>query len=236
MSALLEMRHVETCYGASQVLFDVSLDVNEGEFITLIGRNGMGKSTTVKTIMGMLAPRQGTVRFAGAQIQGLPSFRVARAGIGLVPEGRQIFPNLTVRENLVATASLRHAGKDPWTLDSVYRMFPWLQERQRNLGSSLSGGEQQMLAIGRALMTNPRLLILDEATEGLAPRVRVEIWRCLKGLKRSGLSLIVIDKNIGPLLSLADRHFILEKGRMVWSGGTVELRSRPDLLREYVGI
>jgi len=236
MSTLLEMRHVETCYGASQVLFDVSLDVNEGEFITLIGRNGMGKSTTVKTIMGMLAPRHGTVCFAGAQIQGLPSFRVARAGIGLVPEGRQIFPNLTVRENLVATASLRHAGKDPWTLDSVYRMFPWLQERQRNLGSSLSGGEQQMLAIGRALMTNPRLLILDEATEGLAPRVRVEIWRCLKGLKRSGLSLIVIDKNIGPLLSLADRHFILEKGRMVWSGGTVELRSRPDLLREYVGI
>ena len=236
MSALLEMRHVETCYGASQVLFDVSLDVNEGEFATLIGRNGMGKSTTVKTIMGMLAPRHGTVCFAGAQIQGLPSFRVARAGIGLVPEGRQIFPNLTVRENLVATASLRHAGKDPWTLDSVYRMFPWLQERQRNLGSSLSGGEQQMLAIGRALMTNPRLLILDEATEGLAPRVRVEIWRCLKGLKRSGLSLIVIDKNIGPLLSLADRHFILEKGRMVWSGGTVELRSRPDLLREYVGI
>ena len=236
MSTLLEMRHVETCYGASQVLFDVSLDVNEGEFATLIGRNGMGKSTTVKTIMGMLAPRHGTVCFAGAQIQGLPSFRVARAGIGLVPEGRQIFPNLTVRENLVATASLRHAGKDPWTLDSVYRMFPPLEERQRNLGSSLSGGEQQMLAIGRALMTNPRLLILDEATEGLAPRVRVEIWRCLKGLKRSGLSLIVIDKNIGPLLSLADRHFILEKGRMVWSGGTVELRSRPDLLREYVGI
>lgn len=236
MSALLEMRHVETCYGASQVLFDVSFDVNEGEFATLIGRNGMGKSTTVKTIMGMLAPRNGTVCFAGAQIQGLPSFRVARAGIGLVPEGRQIFPNLTVRENLVATASLRHAGKAPWTLDSVYRMFPWLEERQRNLGSALSGGEQQMLAIGRALMTNPRLLILDEATEGLAPRVRAEIWRCLKGLKRSGLSLIVIDKNIGPLLSLADRHFILEKGRMVWTGGTVELRSRPDLLREYVGI
>lgn len=236
MNALLEMRHVETCYGASQVLFDVSFDVNEGEFATLIGRNGMGKSTTVKTIMGMLAPRNGTVCFAGAQIQGLPSFRVARAGIGLVPEGRQIFPNLTVRENLVATASLRHAGKAPWTLDSVYRMFPWLEERQRNLGSALSGGEQQMLAIGRALMTNPRLLILDEATEGLAPRVRAEIWRCLKGLKRSGLSLIVIDKNIGPLLSLADRHFILEKGRMVWTGGTVELRSRPDLLREYVGI
>ena len=236
MSALLEMRHVETCYGASQVLFDVSLDVNEGEFITLIGRNGMGKSTTVKTIMGMLAPRRGAVHFAGAQIQGLPSYRVAQAGIGLVPEGRQIFPNLSVRENLVATAGTRHATGPPWTLDGVFRMFPRLQERHRSLGNSLSGGEQQMLAIGRALMTNPRLLILDEATEGLAPLVRSEIWRCLESLKRTGLSLIVIDKNIGPMMRLAERHFILEKGRVVWSGDSRALRQGSRLLQEYVGI
>ena len=236
MSALLELRHVETFYGASQALLDVSLEVNEGEFVTLIGRNGMGKSTTVKTVMGMLAPRRGAVHFAGAQIQGLPSYRVAQAGIGLVPEGRQIFPNLSVRENLVATASNRHAIGQPWTIDSVYQMFPWLAERRRSLGSSLSGGEQQMLAIGRALMTNPRLLILDEATEGLAPLVRTEIWRCLERLKRTGLSLIVIDKNIGPLLRLAERHFILEKGRVVWSGDSQALRRESRLLQEYVGI
>ena len=236
MSALLELRHVETFYGASQALFDVSLEVNEGEFVTLLGRNGMGKSTTVKTVMGMLAPRRGAVHFAGAQIQGLPSYRVAQAGIGLVPEGRQIFPNLSVRENLVATASNRHAIGQPWTIDSVYQMFPRLAERRRSLGSSLSGGEQQMLAIGRALMTNPRLLILDEATEGLAPLVRTEIWRCLERLKRTGLSLIVIDKNIGPLLRLAERHFILEKGRVVWSGDSQALRRESRLLQEYVGI
>ncbi len=236
MSALLELLHVETFYGASQALFDVSLEVNEGEFVTLIGRNGMGKSTTVKTVMGMLAPRRGTVRFAGAHIQGLPSYCVAQAGIGLVPEGRQIFPNLSVRENLVATASNRHAKGQPWTIDGVYRMFPRLEERSRSLGSSLSGGEQQMLAIGRALMTNPRLLILDEATEGLAPLVRTEIWRCLERLKRTGLSLVVIDKNIGPLLRLAERHFILEKGRVVWSGDSQALRRESGLLQEFVGI
>ncbi len=236
MTALLEVRDIETFYGASQALFGVSLEVNEGEFVTLIGRNGMGKSTTVKTVMGMLSLRRGTVRFAGAEIQGLPSYRVAQAGIGLAPEGRQIFPNLSVRENLVATASVRHAAGEPWTLDAVYQMFPQLAERQRNLGSALSGGEQQMLAIGRALMTNPRLLILDEATEGLAPRVRAEIWRCLERLKRTGLSLIVIDKNLGPLLRLADRHFILEKGRVVWSGDSRALRLESRLLREYVGI
>ena len=236
MSVLLEMQHIETCYGDSQVLFDVSLDVSDGEFVTLIGRNGMGKSTTVKTIMGMLKPRSGTVRFAGAQIQGLPSFRVAQAGVGLVPEGRQIFPNLSVRENLVATAGTRHATGSPWTIDAVYRMFPRLQERHRSLGSTLSGGEQQMLAIGRALMTNPRLLILDEATEGLAPLVRAEIWRCLESLKKTGLSLIVIDKNIGPLMRLAERHFILEKGRVVWSGDSGALRNESRLLQEYVGI
>jgi len=236
MSALLQVRDIETFYGASQALFGVSFDVEQGEFVTLIGRNGMGKSTTIKTVMGMLAPRRGSVLFAGTEIQGHPSYRVAQAGIGLVPEGRQIFPNLTVRENLVATATLRHPAKDPWTLDSVYRMFPRLEERQHNLGNVLSGGEQQMLAIGRALMTNPRLLILDEATEGLAPRVRAEIWSCLDRLKITGLSVIVIDKNIGPLMRLADRHFILEKGRVVWTGDSQALSRDSGVLREYVGV
>ena len=236
MSALLEVRGIETFYGASQALFGVSFEVNEGEFVTLLGRNGMGKSTTVKTVMGMLCPRRGTVCFAGSEIHGLPSRRVARSGIDLVPEGRQVFPNLTVRENLLATASARHARASPWTLEGVYRMFPLLQERRRMLGNSLSGGEQQMLAIGRALMTNPRLLILDEATEGLAPRVRAEVWRCLEQLKRSGLSLIVIDKNIGPLMRFAERHFILEKGRVVWSGDSQALRRECGVLQEYIGI
>jgi len=236
MKPLLEVRDIGAFYGASQVLFGVSLEVGEGEFVTLIGRNGMGKTATVKTIMGMLVPAAGTVRFAGAEIQGRPPYRVAQAGIGLVPEGRQIFPNLSVRENLVATANVRHAGAQPWTLDTVYQMFPRLAERACSLGSVLSGGEQQMLAIGRALMTNPRLLILDEATEGLAPRVRAEIWNCLERLKQTGLSIIVIDKNIGPLLRLADRHFILEKGHVVWSGDSKTLRLGGDLLRDYVGI
>jgi branched-chain amino acid transport system ATP-binding protein len=236
VSALLEVRDIETFYGSSQALFGVSLDVAGGEFATLLGRNGMGKTTTVKTIMGMLPARRGLVRFSGRELQGSPSYRVAQAGIGLVPEGRQIFPDLTVHENLVATASTRHAQGAPWTLESIYGLFPALRERERNLGSSLSGGEQQMLAIGRALMTNPRLLILDEATEGLAPRVRSEIWRCLAHLKQSGLAIIVIDKNIGPLLRLADRHFIIEKGRVVWSGDSRALRSDKQLLREYVGV
>jgi branched-chain amino acid transport system ATP-binding protein len=236
MSTLLEVSGLETFYGTSQALFGVTLHAGEGEFVTLLGRNGMGKTTTVKTIMGMLRARRGVVRFSGRELQGSPSYRVAQAGIGLVPEGRQIFPDLTVRENLVATASTRHAQAAPWSLDSVYRMFPALAERRRNLGASLSGGEQQMLAIGRALMTNPRLLILDEATEGLAPRVRSEIWRCLARLKQTGLALIVIDKNIGPLLRLADRHFILEKGSVVWSGDSQALRGDKRLLHEYLGI
>ncbi len=235
-TALLQVDAIETAYGTSQVLFGVSLAVRAGEVLTLIGRNGMGKSTTVKTIMGLLAPRRGSVTMAGAAIHGQPSYRVARSGLGLVPEGRQIFPNLTVRENLVATAGNRHRNPQPWTLDTVYRMFPRLQERERNLGSNLSGGEQQMLAIGRALMTNPKLLILDEATEGLAPLVRAEIWACLTRLKESGLALIVIDKNIGPLLRLADSHVILEKGRVVWQGASDALRARPDLLHQYVGV
>ena len=236
MTSLLEVDNVESCYGASQVLFGVSLSVAAGECITLIGRNGMGKSTIVKTVMGMLAPRAGAVRVAGRDLAGCPPHQVARAGIGLVPEGRRIFPNLTVRENLVATAANRPGAADPWTLDKVYQMFPRLRERERNLGANLSGGEQQMLAIGRALLTNPSLLILDEATEGLAPLIRGEIWQALESLKQAGMALIVIDKNIAPLLRLAQRHYIIEKGRVVWSGGSEQLRGEPDLLQRYAGV
>ncbi|EJE52868.1 ABC-type branched-chain amino acid transport system, ATPase component [Acidovorax sp. CF316] len=235
-TTLLEVDGIETFYGASQALFGMSFDVREREVVTLIGRNGMGKSTTVKSIMGLLAPRHGSVRMAGEEVTGRAAHQVACSGLGLVPEGRRIFPNLTVRENLVATAGNRLGSASPWTLARVYDMFPRLQERERNLGSNLSGGEQQMLAIGRALMTNPRLLILDEATEGLAPLVRAEIWKCLARLKDEGLSLIVIDKNIEPLLRLADRHCIVEKGRVVWRGSSDELRQQPRLLQEYVGI
>jgi len=235
-AALLDVREIETFYGASQALFGVSLSVSEGEVVTLIGRNGMGKSTTVNTLMGLIAPRKGEVLLSGARVQGKPAYRIAQSGLALVPEGRQIFTNLTVRENLVATAGNRRGVRDPWTLERVYRMFPRLEERSRNLGANLSGGEQQMLAIGRALLTNPRLLILDEATEGLAPLIRVEIWRCLSALKTSGLALIVIDKNIGPLLRLSDRHYILEKGRVAWSGTSAEMRAHPQLLHEYVGV
>jgi branched-chain amino acid transport system ATP-binding protein len=236
MSHLLELKDIETAYGSSQVLFGVSLSVQPGECITLIGRNGMGKTTTVKSIMGLLRPRGGEVRMDGQPISDQASWRAARAGLGLVPEGRQIFPNLSVRENLVATAGNRHQRAQPWTLDTVYTMFPRLKERERNLGSNLSGGEQQMLAIGRALMTNPKLLILDEATEGLAPLIRTEIWACLSRLRATGLAMIVIDKNIGPLLNLADRHYILEKGRVVWQGGSDELRAQPQVLQRYLGV
>jgi branched-chain amino acid transport system ATP-binding protein len=236
MTALLQVRDIETFYGESQALFGVSFDVSEGELVTLIGRNGMGKTTTVKSIMGLLAPCTGSVSMRGEALNGYPSYRVARTGIGLVPEGRQIFPTLTVRENLVATAENRDKVREPWTLERVYGMFPRLKERERNLGANLSGGEQQMLAIGRALMTNPRLLILDEATEGLAPLIRADIWACLARLKKSGLSLIVIDKNIDQLLRLADRHYVLEKGRTVWSGTSADLRSMPEIVHQYVGV
>jgi len=233
---LLELKEVESYYGSSQALFGMSFDVRESEVIALIGRNGMGKSTTVKTVMGMLKPRSGSIAFCGNEIAGQSSHSVAGAGIGLVPEGRRIFAQLTVRENLVATARARGSYAGRWTLERVYGLFPRLRERAANLGSNLSGGEQQMLAIGRALMTNPRLLILDEATEGLAPRIRAEIWACLRDLKRAGTSMIVIDKNIGPLLWLADRHHIVEKGRVVWSGDSTSLRERRDLQQEYLGI
>jgi branched-chain amino acid transport system ATP-binding protein len=236
MSALLQVEAIETFYGSSQALFGVSFDVARGECVSLLGRNGMGKTTTVKTIMGLLSAKRGQVRLQGAEIQRLPSYRVAQQGLGLVPEGREIFPTLTVRENLVATAVERSSVGAPWTLQSIYAMFPRLAERERTLASMLSGGEQQMLAIGRALMTNPRLLILDEATEGLAPLVRREIWSCLARLKSAGLSLIVIDKNIGPLLRLVDRHNVLERGRVVWSGTSDTLRQQPEILHRYLGV
>ena len=233
---LLEVEDVETYYGSSQALFGMSFTVQQGEFTTLIGRNGMGKSTTIKSIMGLLSPRGGRVSFGGRELRALPAYRVAQLGLGLVPEGRQVFPNLSVRENLVATANNRARATDPWNLDKVYALFPRLRERERNLGANLSGGEQQMLAIGRALMTNPRLLILDEATEGLAPLIRQEIWDCLAGLKRAGQTIIVIDKNIGSLLKLADNHHIVEKGQVVWSGSSASLREQPGLLHKYVGV
>jgi len=234
--ALLEVADIETFYGTSQALFGMRFSMQMGEFTTLLGRNGMGKSTTIKTVMGLLKPKRGEVRFNGAQIAGLPAYRVAQLGVGLVPEGRQVFPNLSVRENLVATANNRCGSATPWNLERVYALFPRLKERERNLGANLSGGEQQMLAIGRALMTNPRLLILDEATEGLAPLIRKEIWDCLGELKRLGQTVLVIDKNIGPLLRLADTHHIVEKGRVVWSGDSAALRAQPELLHQYVGV
>jgi branched-chain amino acid transport system ATP-binding protein len=233
---MLTVDALETAYGDSQVLFGVSLAVRPGEVATLLGRNGMGKTTTVRSIMGILRPRAGEIRFEGRPIHGLPPYRVAQAGLGLVPEGRQVFPNLTVRENLVATASNRRGNPDPWTVDRVFALFPLLAARQRALGGSLSGGEQQMLAIGRALMTNPRLLILDEATEGLAPLVRVEIWRCIERLKASGQSILLVDKNVRALTRVADRHYILEKGRIVWTGTSAELAASEGIQRRYLGV
>ena len=232
--SVLRLDGIETCYGLSQVLFGVSLAIEQGEMITLMGRNGMGKTTTVRSIMGLTPARAGSIRFLGNEIRGLPSYKVAQRGMGLVPEGRQIFPNLSVRENLLATAVSRD-GQD-WTLDRIYELFPRLAERNASMGNQLSGGEQQMLAIGRALMTNPRLLILDEATEGLAPLIRVEIWRCLASLKRSGLSVLVIDKNVGALLHVADRHFLIERGRVVWKGTSQELAAAPDIQHRYLGV
>jgi branched-chain amino acid transport system ATP-binding protein len=233
---LLELSGVETGYGRSQVLFGVSLAVSEGEMVTLMGRNGMGKTTTVRSIMGLTPASAGSIRFAGEEVRGAPSYRIAQLGIGLVPEGRQVFPNLTARENLVAAAANRGQAADPWTLDKVCSLFPHLKERAASMGSLLSGGEQQMLAIGRALMTNPRLLILDEATEGLAPLIRREIWRCLKRLRDEGLSLLVIDKNLAALLRLADRHYLIERGRVVWTGTSAELAAAGEVQRRYLGV
>jgi branched-chain amino acid transport system ATP-binding protein len=236
MSAILEVRDLQTFYGRSQALFGMSFDVGAGEMVTLLGRNGMGKTTTVKSIVGLQRAHAGSVTFRSAPIAGLPAHHIARAGIGVVPEGRQIFPNLTVHEQLVAWAGNRSGTTEPWTIERVYALFPRLAERRQNLGNQLSGGEQQMLAIGRVLMTNPRLLILDEATEGLAPLVRREIWSCLRLLKQSGLAILVIDKYVRALLELADRHVIIERGRVQWQGSSAELASQRELWQRYLGV
>ena len=235
-TALLQAHDLETFYGDAQALFGASLSVAEGEFVTLLGRNGMGKTTSVRSVMGIMAPRQGRIVFAGQDITRMASHQIARLGIGLVPEQRQVFANLTVYENLVATAHNRLNQREPWTLERVYQLFPRLKERAGNLGANLSGGEQQMLAIGRALMTNPRLLILDEATEGLAPLVRAEIWHCLQTLKESGLSVLVIDKNLVPLMRLADTHYILEKGQTIWHGSSESLMAARHELKDSLGV
>jgi branched-chain amino acid transport system ATP-binding protein len=235
-ASLLELRDVETSYGLSRVLFGVSLTIATGEMVSLLGRNGMGKTTTVRSIMGLTPAAAGSIRFDGEEIRGLPAYRIAKRGIGLVPEGRQVFPNLTTRENLVATAANRDRAAEHWTLERVLALFPRLAERASNMAILLSGGEQQMLAIGRALMTNPRLLILDEATEGLAPRVRDEIWRSLERLRACGQSILVIDKNVQTLTRIADRHYIIERGRVVWSGNSAELARASDIQHRYLGI
>jgi branched-chain amino acid transport system ATP-binding protein len=236
MADLLAVDAIETCYGRSQVLFGLSLAIAAGELVTLMGRNGMGKTTTVRSIMGLTPARAGSIRFGGEEIRGLPAYQVAKRGIGLVPEGRQVFPNLTTRENLIATAANRSAAADPWTLDKVCTLFPRLAERLQAMANTLSGGEQQMLAIGRALMTNPRLLILDEATEGLAPLIRAEIWHCLTRLKAAGQSILLIDKNVEALIRIADRHVLIERGRVVWSGSSAALAAAPEVQHRYLGV
>jgi branched-chain amino acid transport system ATP-binding protein len=219
---MLAVDHLQSGYGPAQVLFDIGFRVGAGEVVTLLGRNGMGKTTTINTLMGLLPACGGSAVFDGLSLIGLPPYRIAQAGLGLVPEGRQVFPTLTVEENLIATAAARTAVPR-WTLDRVYEFFPQLAERRRNMGNELSGGEQQMLAIGRALMTNPKLLILDEVTEGLAPLVRAEIWKCLARLKAEGQAILLVDKHLGQLVKLADRHAIIEKGQVVWSGPSAAL-------------
>ena len=233
---MLEINNMETSYGQSQVLFGIDLKINQGEVVTLIGRNGMGKTTTINSIMGLVKIKSGLIIFDGNHVHNKPPYKVARTGIGLVPEGRQIFPNLSVYENLVATYLNRYKNSNPWTLKRVLKLFPRLNDRLKNMGNQLSGGEQQMLAIGRALMTNPRLLILDEATEGLAPLIKKEIWDCLKGLKSNGQSILVVDKNNKALTDLADRHYIMEKGRIVWIGDSSTLNTNKKIQHRYLGI
>lgn len=233
---MLSLRNLSAAYGASRVLFDISLDLRDGEVVTLLGRNGMGKTTTVRCIMGLLHPQGGEISFDGKAIAGMAPERIARLGAGLVPEGRQIFPTLNVRENLVATAANRLGRKDPWTLERIYQLFPRLRERAGQMAGTLSGGEQQMLAVGRALMTNPRLLILDEATEGLAPVIRTEIWHVIERLKGEGQSILLIDKNLGVLRRLADRHYIVERGRTVWSGTGEDMTRDAAEVQGYVGL
>ena len=233
---MLEINGLETAYGQSQVLFGMELKVGKGEVVTLLGRNGMGKTTTLHSVMGLVPSRSGNIRFQGQELRELPSYQIAKTGLSLVPEGRQIFPNLTVHENLVATASNRSQSENPWNLDRVFDLFPRLPNRIHHMGNQLSGGEQQMLAIGRALMTNPKLLILDEATEGLAPLIRNEIWNCVSNLKSAGQSILLVDKNIDALTRIADRHYIIEKGKVVWEGTSSELQGDQDLQHRFLGV
>ncbi len=233
---MLEINGLETAYGQSQVLFGMELNVGKGEVVTLLGRNGMGKTTTLHSVMGLVPSRSGNIRFQGQELRELPSYQIAKTGLSLVPEGRQIFPNLTVHENLVATASNRSQSENPWNLDRVFDLFPRLPNRIHHMGNQLSGGEQQMLAIGRALMTNPKLLILDEATEGLAPLIRNEIWNCVSNLKSAGQSILLVDKNIDALTRIADRHYIIEKGKVVWEGTSSELQGDQDLQHRFLGV
>jgi branched-chain amino acid transport system ATP-binding protein len=233
---MLAISGLKAAYGSSQVLFDVSLAVAEGEVVALLGRNGMGKTTTIRTLMGLLPPRGGAITFEGVDLARRTPEAIARLGFGLVPEGRHVFPTLTVHENLVATAANRRRVAGPWTLERVFSLFPRLAERRRQSARTLSGGEQQMLAVGRALMTNPKLLILDEATEGLAPLVRAEIWRCLRTLKEEGLSILIVDKNLEVLKTLADRHVVIERGRTVWSGTSAALHADAERIQRHVGI
>lgn len=236
MTALLEVAGLEAAYGPSRVLFGIDLQVGAGEVVTLLGRNGMGKTSTLRAVLGLLPPAGGTVRFRGERIDGLAPDRIARLGLALVPEGRHVFKNLSVHENLVAFAANRNGRPDPWTLERVHALFPRLRERASHRGGQLSGGEQQMLAIGRALMTNPHLLVLDEATEGLAPLVREEIWRCLAQLRAEGQAILVVDKYVQRLVPLADRHTIVERGRVVWQGASPALSADPSLWERYLGV
>jgi len=233
---MLKIDSIETAYGTSQVLFGLSLEVKEGQLVTLMGRNGMGKTTTVRSIMGQAVVNAGSIIFDDINITGMEDFKIAQLGIGLVPEGRQIFPNLTVRENLIATADNRSGSNEPWTLDKVLNLLPALTARRDAMGNELSGGEQQMLAIGRALMTNPKMIILDEATEGLAPLIRNEIWRCLEGLRAQGQSIMVIDKNVDALTRVGDHHYIIERGRVVWEGDSDNLNSNEEIKHRYLGV
>ncbi len=233
---MLTVEGLNTFYGSSQALFDMQLEVGRGEVVTLIGRNGMGKTTTIHSIMGIVPPSSGRITYKGVELIGLPSYKIARLGLGLVPEGRQIFPNLTVNENLIATAANTFSKANPWTRERVLELFPALAERLTSMGNLLSGGEQQMLALGRALMTNPDLLLLDDATEGLAPLVRKDIWTSLQALKKAGLSILVVDKNLADLMKLADRHYVIEKGQIVWQGSSQELRDNPSIKDRYLGV
>jgi branched-chain amino acid transport system ATP-binding protein len=236
MSALLEVQDLQTAYGSSQVLFGVNWSVASGDVATLLGRNGMGKTTTVRSVLGLTPARTGRIRFLGESIESMPSDRIARMGMAVVPEGRQVFGNLSVRENLVAFAANRNASADPWTLERVLHLLPALVSRLHHMGDQLSGGEQQMVAIGRALMTNPHLLILDEATEGLAPLIREDIWRCLATLRDEGQTIVVIDKYVQRLLELANHHTVLERGQVVWTGDSAALRADPERWQRYLGV